>query len=80
VEFGAAALGRVMFAYRRGEAIEWGRMYFEGGFMERPKAIAVVTGAISLVLGVVYLVLVQILDSREMVPAPILEMLSIGLG
>jgi hypothetical protein len=46
--------------------------------MERPKAIAIITGAISLLLGVVYLVLVQILDSREMVPAPILEMLSIG--
>ena len=39
--------------------------------MERPKLTAVITGAISLVLGILYLVLVQILDSREMVPAPI---------
>ncbi|MBE9029958.1 hypothetical protein IQ266_09485 [filamentous cyanobacterium LEGE 11480] len=46
--------------------------------MERPKAVAVITGAISLLLGVVYLVMVQILDSREMVPAPILEMLNSG--
>ncbi len=46
--------------------------------MERPKAVAVITGAISLLLGVVYLVLVQVLDSREMLPAPVLEMLSWG--
>ena len=39
--------------------------------MERPKLTAVITGAISLILGILYLVLVQILDSREMVPAPI---------
>jgi hypothetical protein len=39
--------------------------------MERPKLTAIVTGAISLLLGIVYLILVQILDSREMVPAPI---------
>lgn len=39
--------------------------------MERPKLTAVITGAISLILGILYLILVQILDSREMVPAPI---------
>jgi hypothetical protein len=43
--------------------------------MERPKLIAILTGAISLILGVVYLMLVQILDSREMIPAPIVECL-----
>jgi hypothetical protein len=39
--------------------------------MERPKLTAIITGAISLVLGIIYLVVVQILDSREMIPAPI---------
>jgi hypothetical protein len=40
--------------------------------VDRSKIIAIVTGAISLLLGLVYLVLVQILDFRgEMVPAPI---------
>jgi hypothetical protein len=39
--------------------------------MERPKFTAIVTGAISLVLGILYLLGVQILDAREMVPAPI---------
>jgi hypothetical protein len=43
--------------------------------MERPKLVAIITGAISLLLSVVYLILVQILDSRQMVPAPILEVL-----
>jgi hypothetical protein len=40
--------------------------------VDRSKIIAIVTGAISLLLGLVYLVLVQILDFRgEMVPAPL---------
>ena len=39
--------------------------------MERPKLTAIVTGAISLVLGILYLIVVQILDSREMIPAPV---------
>ncbi|MCY7406549.1 MAG: glucose-inhibited division protein A [Alkalinema sp. CAN_BIN05] len=39
--------------------------------MERQKITAIVTGAISLVLGILYLIVVQILDSREMIPAPI---------
>ena len=39
--------------------------------MERPKLTAIVTGAISLVLGILYLSVVQILDSREMIPAPV---------
>ncbi|MGI0492350.1 hypothetical protein ACN4EG_11245 [Alkalinema pantanalense CENA528] len=39
--------------------------------MERPKLTAIVTGIISLILGFIYLVVVQFLDSREMIPAPI---------
>lgn len=39
--------------------------------MDRPKLVAVITGAISLLLGIVYLLMVQFLDFRgEMVPAP----------
>lgn len=37
--------------------------------MERSKFIAILTGAISLLLGIAYLVMVQILDNREMIPA-----------
>ncbi|MGY6529719.1 MAG: hypothetical protein ACXITR_07290 [Cyanobacterium sp.] len=40
--------------------------------MERKKLVAVITGIMSVLLGVVYLVLVQLLDSRgAMIPAPI---------
>ncbi|MBD2329583.1 hypothetical protein [Alkalinema sp. FACHB-956] len=39
--------------------------------MERPKLTAILTGVISLILGFIYLVVVQFLDAREMVPAPI---------
>jgi len=39
--------------------------------MERQKITAIVTGAISLALGILYLIMVQILDSREMIPAPV---------
>ncbi|MBD2460244.1 glucose-inhibited division protein A [Oscillatoria sp. FACHB-1407] len=39
--------------------------------MDRSKLVAVVTGAIALLLGVAYLLVVQLLDFRgEMVPAP----------
>ncbi|ALJ69395.1 hypothetical protein NON20_11780 [Synechocystis sp. B12] len=39
--------------------------------MDSGKIVAIVTGAISIILAVAYLVLVQILDFRgEMVPAP----------
>lgn len=39
--------------------------------MERPKLIAYITGAISIVLAIAYLLLVSILDFRgEMIPAP----------
>ncbi|NER35604.1 MAG: hypothetical protein F6J93_16695 [Oscillatoria sp. SIO1A7] len=40
--------------------------------MERPKIVAVITGAISILLAIAYLILVQLLDFRgEMLPAPI---------
>ena len=40
--------------------------------MNRGKIIAIVTGVISLIIAVAYLVIVQVLDFRgEMVPAPI---------
>lgn len=40
--------------------------------MDRSKLIAVITGAIAVILSVAYLLLVQLLDFRgEMVPAPI---------
>ncbi len=39
--------------------------------MDRSKIVAVITGAIALLLGVGYLLLVQLLDFRgEMLPAP----------
>jgi hypothetical protein len=39
--------------------------------MDRSKFVAIVTGAISLILAIAYLVLVQLLDFRgEMIPAP----------
>ncbi|MEB3311019.1 MAG: hypothetical protein VKJ02_12360 [Snowella sp.] len=40
--------------------------------MEKKKLVAIITGAISVLLAVAYLILVQILDFRgEMIPAPI---------
>lgn len=40
--------------------------------MEKSKVVAILTGAVSLILGIAYLVLVQILDWRgEMLPAPV---------
>ena len=42
--------------------------------MDRSKIVAVVTGIISLVLAIAYLLVVQIIDSRgEMLPAPIVD-------
>jgi hypothetical protein len=44
--------------------------------MNKGKIVALVTGGLSLLLAIAYLMLVQILDFRgEMIPAPILEML-----
>jgi hypothetical protein len=43
--------------------------------MDRSKIIAVLTGAIAIILSIAYLLLVQLLDFRgEMVPAPDLSM------
>ncbi|MBD1868535.1 hypothetical protein H6F88_29485 [Oculatella sp. FACHB-28] len=40
--------------------------------MDRSKIVAVITGAIALLLGIAYLVMVQLLDFRgEMLPAPV---------
>lgn len=39
--------------------------------MERSKIIAIITGAISILLAIAYLIIVQILDYRDMKPAPI---------
>ncbi|MCP2727214.1 hypothetical protein [Limnofasciculus baicalensis] len=40
--------------------------------MNRSKIVAIITGAISLILAIAYLLLVQILDFRgEMIPAPV---------
>ena len=39
--------------------------------MERSKLVAIITGAISIILAIAYLLIVQILDFRgEMLPAP----------
>ena len=43
--------------------------------MDRGKIIAVITGAISIILAVAYLLLVQLLDFRgEMKPAPVSQL------
>lgn len=40
--------------------------------MDRSKIVAIITGAIALLLSVAYLLVVQFLDSRgQMVPAPV---------
>jgi hypothetical protein len=42
--------------------------------MDRSKIVAVITGIVSIVLAIAYLLVVQIIDFRgEMLPAPILE-------
>ncbi|MEP0840037.1 hypothetical protein [Coleofasciculus sp. FACHB-501] len=39
--------------------------------MDRPKIVAIISGAISIILAIAYLLLVQLLDFRgEMIPAP----------
>ncbi len=42
--------------------------------MNRSKIVAVVTGAISILLAIAYLILVQLLDYRDMQPAPISQL------
>ena len=40
--------------------------------MDKKKVVAVITGAISILIGIAYLVLVQLIDFRgEMIPAPV---------
>jgi hypothetical protein len=46
--------------------------------MNTGKIVAIVTGAISILIAIAYLVIVQLLDFRgEMLPAPTLDRLSI---
>ena len=48
--------------------------------MQRGKLTAIITGAISLLVAIAYLVLVQIMDFRgEMIPAPMMQLPSISL-
>jgi hypothetical protein len=42
--------------------------------MNRSKIVAVITGAISILLAIAYLIIVQILDYRDMKPAPISQL------
>ena len=45
--------------------------------MDKGKIIAIITGAISLIIAITYLVIVQVLDFRgEMVPAPVSQLIS----
>ena len=47
--------------------------------MDRSKIVAVVTGIISLVLAIAYLLVVQFIDFRgEMLPAPIVDTILLG--
>ncbi|WP_178381612.1 hypothetical protein [[Phormidium ambiguum] IAM M-71] len=47
--------------------------------MDRGKIVAIITGAISLILAIGYLLLVQLLDFRgEMIPAP-MSILNLGI-
>ncbi|MEH2314601.1 MAG: hypothetical protein V7K35_25110 [Nostoc sp.] len=39
--------------------------------MDRSKLVAIITGVISITLAIAYLILVQLLDYRDMKPAPI---------
>jgi hypothetical protein len=49
--------------------------------MNRSKVVAIITGTLSLLLAIAYLVLVQLLDFRgEMVPAPMGYLLTSVLG
>ena len=48
--------------------------------MDRGKIVAVLTGAISILIAIAYLVIVQLLDFRgEMIPAPITQLPTIDL-
>ncbi|HEY9701877.1 MAG TPA: hypothetical protein V6C58_05505 [Allocoleopsis sp.] len=46
--------------------------------MDRSKLVAIITGAISIILALAYLIIVQLLDGRgEMLPAPVTDQLSV---
>ncbi|MFM2061490.1 MAG: hypothetical protein RLZZ507_1160 [Cyanobacteriota bacterium] len=47
--------------------------------MNRSKIVAIITGAISILLAIAYLIVVQILDYRDMKPAPISQINSSAL-
>lgn len=45
--------------------------------MDRGKIVAIITGVISLIIAIAYLVIVQVLDFRgEMVPAPVSQLIN----
>ena len=49
--------------------------------MDRSKIVAIITGIISLTLAIAYLLVVQIIDFRgEMLPAPMIETIQLGLA
>jgi hypothetical protein len=49
--------------------------------MDRSNIVAVITGIISLVLAIAYLLVVQIIDFRgEMLPAPMVETILVGMS
>jgi hypothetical protein len=53
---------------------------YQFSLMDRSKIVAVITGVISLVLAIAYLLVVQIIDFRgEMLPAPMVEIISNNL-
>jgi hypothetical protein len=55
--------------------------YFRENTMERSKLVAIITGAISVLLAIAYLIIVQILDYRDMQPAPIMQIiLDLGIS
>lgn len=47
--------------------------------MNRSKIVAIITGAISILLAIAYLIIVQILDYRDMQPAPISQVNSVQI-
>ena len=42
--------------------------------MKRSQIVAIITGAISILLAIAYLIVVQIIDYRDMKPAPISQL------
>lgn len=45
--------------------------------MDRGKVIAIITGVISLIIAIAYLLVVQVLDFRgEMIPAPVSQIIN----